>query len=89
MPLDITKKTFQLSTQNARTPASFVMNKTHSSPFPALNVKCISEAVEKYSAYCDAPAIDNSSMCTQVFVGTRNILTDDSGMKHYKKFVIV
>ena len=45
MPSCITKKTFQLSTQHAKTLASYVMKKTHRSPFPTLNVKRRSEPV--------------------------------------------
>ena len=37
--------------------------------------------------YSDIPAIDNESTCAQLFVGTKNLVTDVYGMKTDKKFV--
>ena len=87
MPLDIIKKTFQLSTQCARTPASSVTETNYLSTFPALNVKRRSEPSPIYTIYCDTSAIDDGSKCDQVFVGTKILLTDVYGMKSDKQFV--
>ena len=78
------KHTFQLSTPCARTLAPSVMKKMYHSPFPALNVKRRSEPVAKDTVYCDTSAIDNGSTCAQLFVGTKNLLTDVYGMKSDK-----
>ena len=83
-PLDAIKKTFQLSTQHTRTPASSVMKKTRRSPFPALNVKRRSESTLTDILFCDAPAIDNGSECAQGFVGAKTLLNDVFGMKYDK-----
>ena len=63
------------------------MKKTYHSQFPALNVKRRSEPVETDAVYCDTPAIDDCSKCSQVFVGTKTLLTDVYGMKSDKKIV--
>ena len=86
-PLDMIKKTFQLSTQCARTPASSVMKKTYRSPFPGLNVKRRSEPVAICTVYCDTPVVDDGSTCAQLFVETKTFLTDVYGMKSDKQFV--
>ena len=65
------KKTFQLSTKHARTPASSVIKKTYRSPFAALNVKRRSEPVETDTVYYDTPAIDDGSTCARLFVGNK------------------
>ena len=87
LPLNVIKKTFQLSTQYGRTPASAIMKKTYRSPFPALNVKRRSEPVATDTVYADTPAIDNGSTCAQVFVGTKTFVSDVYGMKSDKQFV--
>ena len=56
------------------------MKKTHHSPFTELNVKRRSEPVATDTFYCDSPVIDDGSTCAQVFVGTKTLLTDDSGI---------
>ena len=87
IPLDMIKKTFQLSTQHARTPASSVMKKTYRSTFPAINVKRRSEPVATDTFYCDTPAVDDGSTCAQLFVGTKTLLTDVYELKSDKQFV--
>ena len=37
--------------------------------------------------YCDTPVIDNGSAYAQLFVGTKNLLTDVYGIKSDKQFV--
>lgn len=87
LPLDAIKKTFQLSTQFARTPASAIMKKTYRSPFPALNVKRRSEPVATDTAYSNTPAIDDGATCAQVFVGVKTLVSDAHGMKSDKQFI--
>ena len=85
--LNIIKKTFQLSTQYGRTPASAVMKKTYHSPFSALNMKRRSEPIATDTVFADTPAIDNGSACAQVFVGTKTFISDVYGMKSDKQFI--
>ena len=77
-PLDVFEKTFQLSTQCARVHA-------YCSPFPALNIKRRNEPVATDAVYCDTSAINDGSKCAQTFVGTETLVSDDYGMKSYKK----
>ena len=39
-------------------------------------MKRISEPVSTDTIYCDTLAVDNGSKCAQVFVGTKNMLSD-------------
>ena len=48
-------------------------------------VKLLFEIVAIDTIYSYTPATDNSSTCIQVFVGTKNILTDVCGVKPGKK----
>ena len=84
LPLNIIKKTFQLSAQYGRTPASAVMKQTYRSPFPALNIKRRSEPVATDTVFADTPAIDDGSKCAQVFAGTKTLVSDVCGMKSDK-----
>ena len=86
LPINLIKNTFQLSTQHARTPASFLLKKTYRSPFPAFNVKHRSEPVATDTVNSDAPAIDDESNCAQLFIGTKTLVTDVCGMKTEKQF---
>ena len=61
------------------------MKKTYRSPFPALNVKRGSDPVAIDTVYCDTPAIDDGFTCTQLFVGTKTLITDVYGIKSDKK----
>ena len=81
------KKTFESSTQYARTPASSLLKNTYRSPFPAFNVKRRSEPVATDTVYSDTPAMDDGSTCAQLFVGTKTLVTDVYGMKTDKQFV--
>ena len=84
IPLDIIKKTFQLSNQHARTPESTLMKSTYRSPFPALNVKRINEPVATGTVYCNASAIYYGSKCAQALVGTKPPVSDFYEMKSDK-----
>ena len=81
------KKTFQVSTQHARTPASSVTKKSFLFPFPAFNMKLRSETVATDTVHCDTPAIENCSARAKMFVGAKNILTNVRGMNSYEQFV--
>ena len=87
IPLDMIKKNFQLPTQHARTPASSAMKKIYRSPFPDFNVKRRSEHISTGIVYCDNHAVEDGSTCTQLFVGTKTLVTDVYGMKSDKEFV--
>ena len=87
MPLENIKNIFQLSTKHARTPESSVMKKTHRSPVPAMNVKSRNESFATDKTHCDAPALRNGSKCTQVFMGTKTLVTDFHGVKSDNEFV--
>ena len=73
---------FQLSIQHGRTPPSSMMNKTHRSPFPALNVKRRSKHAATDTVYCDTPAIDNGSTCAQLLVGQIFFFDSESFRDH-------
>ena len=85
--INLIKKTFQLSTQHARTPASSLLKKTYCSPFPAFNVKKRSEPVATDTVHSETPEVDDGSTCVHLFVGTTNFVTDVYRMKTDKQFV--
>ena len=74
--LENIKKTFQQSTQCARTPEYSIMKKTQCSPFPAMNSKRRNEPVSTDTVYCGTSAVDNGSKCSQFFVGAKTMVTD-------------
>ena len=86
-PTNVIKKTFKLTTQYARTPASTILKKNFKSPFPAFNVKRRHEPVATDTIYSNTPAIDDGSTSAQIFVGTETLVTDIYGMKNDKEFV--
>ena len=81
IPINLIKKTFQLSTQYSRTPASSLLRKTYRSLFLAFNAKQRSEPVAADTVHSDTPAVDDGSTCAQLFVGTATLVTDAYGMK--------
>ena len=87
LPVDLIKRTFAVTTQYARTPASTVLKKHFKSPFPALNVHRRDEPVATDTVYSDTPAIDDGATSAQLFVGTESLLSDIYGMKTDKQFV--
>ena len=87
MPLDVIKKTMQPSTQHDSAPASYLMKKTHLSPFHDLNIKRRSEPVATCTIYCDAPSIDNGSKCDRFFMFTKTLVSDFYGMNSDKQLV--
>ena len=87
LPVDLIKRTFAVTTQFARIPASTVLKKHYKSPFPALNVHRRDEPVATDTVYSDTPAIDGGATSAQLFVGTESLLSDVYGMKTDKQFV--
>ena len=87
LPVKVIKKTFQSTTQYARTPASTMLQKHYKAPFPALNVHRRDEPVATDTVYYNTPAIDNGATSAQIFVGTKILLTHIYGMKSDKQFV--
>ena len=87
LPMNIIKKTFKLTTQYARTPASTMLKKNFKSPFLAFNVKCWHEPVATNTIYSNIPAIYDSSTSAQIFVGAETLVTDIYGMKNDKEFI--
>ena len=87
LPINLSKKNFQLSTQNVRTPASSMLKKTYHSPFPEFNVKRRSDLVATDNVYSETPEIDDGSTYSQLFIDPKTLVTDTHGIKTEKKFV--
>ena len=87
LPVDLVKKTFNVTTQYARMPMSTVLKKRFKSPNPALNVHRRNEAIATDTVYSDVPAIDGGEIAAQIFVGMDSLVTDVFGMKSDKQFV--
>ena len=66
LPINLIKKTFEISTQHALKPASSLLEKTYRSLFPTFNVKFRSEPVAAHTVSFDTPAMDNGSTCAQM-----------------------
>ena len=60
LPVDVIKRTFALTTQWARHPASTLLKRHFKSPWPAFNVPRRNEDVATDTIFSDTPAIDNS-----------------------------
>jgi hypothetical protein len=86
LPVDIIKKTFEVTTQYARLPMSTHLKKAFRSPFPAANVHRRNEPVATDKIVSDTPAIYSGATDAQVFVGTETLLTDVYGIQSDKEF---
>ena len=87
-PANIVKRTFEATTQFARTNiGSLQLKKTFRTPFPACNVHRRNEAVATDTVFSDVAAIDDGSMAAQLFVGRESLVTDVYGVKTEKQFV--
>ena len=87
-PLDVIKKTFQVTTQHVRTLHLYNdMRKHFKSRFPAFNVMRRNEPVATDTIFSDTPAVDDGSKCAQFFVGRETLVSDVYGMKTDKEFV--
>ena len=86
--MDVIKRTFQATTQFARSGwiTGHIYN-THRAPFPALNVSRRNEAVATDTIFADVAAIDDGSLCAQLFLGVQSRWVDAYGMKSDSQFV--
>jgi hypothetical protein len=86
LPTDIIKKTFDVTTQYARMPLNTVLRKCFKSPNPAVNVRRRDEPMAMDTIQSNVPAIDGGEKYTQIFVGTKSLVTDVHGMKSPAQF---
>ena len=86
-PVEVIKRTFDITTRWARSIEHLPFRKHFKSRFPALNVHRRSEAVATDTVYSDTPAVDSGATSAQIFVGTKSLVTDVYGMKSDKEFV--
>ena len=88
IPVDVIKKTYEVTTQYARSLHLYQdMRKHFKSRFPSLNVARRNEAVATDTIFSDTAAIDDGSKCAQFFVGRESLVCDIYGMKSEKQFV--
>jgi hypothetical protein len=87
-PIDIIKKTFDVTTRWAQSIEHLPFQKHFKSRFPALNVHRQNEPVATDTVYSETPAIiDSGATSAQIFVATKSLVTDVYGMKSDKEFV--
>jgi hypothetical protein len=84
---DTIKKTFKATTQYAHIPMSTHLRKHYKSPNPAMNVHRRDEDIATDTVFSDTPAIDDGSMCAQIYVGMESQVCDVYGMKTDGQFV--
>ena len=69
-PIKTIKKTFKASTQFAlELPDQVGLRHSLKSANPVLNIPCRQEPVATNTVFADPPAVDDGSMCAQIFVG--------------------
>ena len=61
--------------------------KHYKSLFPACNIHRHNKPIATDTIYSDTPAIDSGCKCTQIFVGTKTMVTNVYEMKTEKWFV--
>ena len=61
--------------------------KSYKSQFPANNVRRRNEAVATDTFYSDTPAVDDGSVCAQLYTGLNSLYGSVYGMKTSKEFV--
>jgi hypothetical protein len=88
LPIDIIKKTFDVTTRWARSIEHLPFRKHFKSRFPAFNVHRRNEPVATDTVYSDTLAVDSGATSAQIFVGTQTLVTDVYGMKTDKEFVL-
>jgi hypothetical protein len=87
-PISVIQQTLNHTTQYARQVMyDGYMKKHFMSRFPALNVARRHEAVATDTVFSDTPAIDDGSICAQLFVGRTTLFSEAYGMKNGKEFV--
>jgi hypothetical protein len=87
LPVDVIQRTFQHSTQYAKTSISTILTKHYKGLYPALNVRRRAEPVATDFVEADTPAIDDGSCAAQVYVGTNSMVLDVYGVKTSAQFV--
>ena len=87
LPLDVIKKTYELTTQYARIPMSTILQKRYISPNPAMNVHRRNEPVATDTIFSDTPAIGSGVTSAQFFVGCNSMVCDVYPLKSIKQFV--
>jgi len=85
--IDNIKKTFQNTTQLARTTTGTLLKRMYRSQNPALNVIRRNEPVATDELYSDTPAIDCGATRCQVFVGMNTDVVDIYPLQTSKQFV--
>jgi hypothetical protein len=86
-PVDVIKRTFDITTRWAQSIKHHPFRKHFKSRFPAFNVHRQNKPVATNTVYSDTPAIDSGATSAQIFVGTKSLVTDVYGMKLDKEFV--
>jgi hypothetical protein len=81
------KSTFNATTQYAHIPMSTHLRKHYKSPNPAMNVHRRDEDIATDTVFSDTPAIDDGSMCAQIYIGMESQVCDAYGMKTDGQFV--
>jgi hypothetical protein len=81
------KNTFKATTQYAHIPMTTHLRKHYKSPNPAMNVHRRNEDIATDTVFLDTPAIDDGSMCAQIYVGMESQVCDVYGMKTDGQFV--
>jgi hypothetical protein len=62
-------------------PLNTVLHKCSKSPNPAVNIQQHDELIATDTIRSNVPAIDGGEKYTQIFVGTKSLVTDVHGMK--------
>ena len=86
-PPDVIEHTLRNTTQWGRHVPHSTYRKTYKSIFPAANVRRRNEAVATDTFFSDTPAVDNGSVCAQIFVGLDSLYTTVYGMRNQREFV--
>ena len=87
-PLKTIKETFKSTTQYAiDLPDRVGMRLSLKSANPALNIPRRQEPIATDTVFSDTPAIDDGSICAQIFVGHHSLVIDVYGMKTDKEYV--
>jgi hypothetical protein len=83
---DAIKKTFQLTTQLARTTTGTLLKRMYRAQNPALNVIRRNESVATDDLFSDTPAVDCGATSCQVFVGMCTDVVDIYPLQSSKQF---
>jgi hypothetical protein len=87
IPVEAIKKTFQHSTQLARTTTGTLLKQTYRTQNPALNVIRRNEPVATDELFSDTQAVDCGAKSCQVFVGMNTDVVDIYPLQYSKQFV--